>query len=126
MVLADEHDHLAAEIFHRAQPLVRVEFRRIEKRRLFTPAAPLDFIERVHAEVEEERPLQPHPSRLIGARQNLRRLFGDDGGGIAFGNHLHRGIRNRSRVLVRGRLTVGERKIQEEDASQRNVPGRAV
>jgi len=83
MVFADEHEHLAAKILRRAKPLVRVEFGGIEKRRFFAPAAPFHFVKRVHAEVEEKRPLQPHPVRLIGARQNLRRFLDNDGIGIA-------------------------------------------
>ena len=51
-------------------------------------SAPFDFVERVHAEVEEERPFQQHPRRLIRTRQNLRRLLDDDGGRIAFVDYL--------------------------------------
>ena len=37
----------------------------IKDRCFFAARAPLDFVERIHAEVQEERPLQPHPIRLI-------------------------------------------------------------
>ena len=117
VMLADEHDHLAAEILYRAQPLVGIQFRRIENRRLFATAAPLDFVERVHAEVQEKRPLQPHPSRLILARQNLRRLLGDDRIGIAFVDHLHRGVGDlsrRSRAALRERLPTCQRQEHEQ------------
>ena len=111
VMLADEHDHLAAEIRNRDHPLICVELRRIENRRFLTPRAPFDFIERVHAEVEEERPLQPHPRDLIRARQNLRRLRGNDGGGIALGDHLFRGERNQG---GRG-IVLRDRRCQRTD-----------
>ena len=77
VVFADQHNHLTVEILHGAQPLIGVQIRRIEKRRFFPTAAPLDLVECAHAKVEEESSLQPHPVRLIGARQDLRRLFRD-------------------------------------------------
>jgi hypothetical protein len=115
VVFADEHDHLATELLHRVKPLVGVQFLGIENRRIFATAAPLDAVERVHAEVEEKRPLQPHPVRLIGARQNLRRLFGDDGVGIAVGNHLLRGVRDRRGcIFVRERLPAGRQQNTDQ------------
>jgi hypothetical protein len=62
-------------MLHRAAPLIRVEFGGVEKRRIFPATAPFHFIERVHTEVNEERPLKPHPRRLIRARQNFRRFL---------------------------------------------------
>ena len=91
-------------------------------------AAPLDAIERIHAEVEKERPLQPHPVRLIGARQNLRGFFGDDGSGITVGNYLHRGIRDRrgrGGTGVRERLPAGQSHEHEKTCRQHLI-GRGV
>ena len=75
VMLGDDHEHRAAEILHRAHPLIRVQFRRTKNRRLFPARAPFDFIESVHAKVQEERPLRPHPRRLVRTRQHLRRLL---------------------------------------------------
>ena len=129
VMLGDEHEQIAAEILRCAEPLVRVERRGIEQRRFFTPRAPLDFIERVHAEVEEERPLESHPRGLIRARQHLRRLLGDDGGGVTFVNHLLRCIRDRIGILVRGvrgRLTLSTSQTQQKHSRQRNALARVV
>ena len=82
VVFADQNDHLAAAIPDGADPLVRIERRRVENGRVFLAVAPLDAAKRVGAEVDEERPLQPHPGRLIGAGQDLGRLLGDHGIGI--------------------------------------------
>ena len=95
VVFADQHNHLAVEFLHRVQPLVGVQLLGIENGRVFPAAAPLDAIERVHTEVQEERPLQPHPVRLVGTRQNLCRLFRNDGAGVTAGNDLLRGKWNR-------------------------------
>ena len=115
VVFADEHDHLATESLHRVEPFVGIQFLGIENRRVFMTAAPFHFVERVHAEVEKERPLQPHPVRLIGARQNLRRLFRDDGVGIAIGNHLLRGVRDRRGcIFVRERLPAGRQQNTDQ------------
>jgi hypothetical protein len=113
-------------MLHRAAPLIRVEFGGVEKRKIFPATAPFHFIERVHTEVNEERPLKPHPRRLIRARQNFRRFPGDDGGGIAFVDHLLGGMRDRGGLLVRGRLTAGKRKIQQKDSSQPTAPGQVA
>jgi len=122
MVLAYEHDHLAAKVLHRAAPLIGVQLRGIENRGVFTPAPPLDAIERVHAEVEKKCPLQPHPIRLIGARQNLCRLLRDDGSGIAFTDHLLRGIgdgRRRGCAVLRESLFPGQRQEHKQTGRER-------
>src|SRR5436190_11971911 len=90
VMFTDEHNHLASEVSYRVQPLTRVQRRRVEDRSFFAARAPFDFVERVHAEMEEERPLQPHPIRLIGAWQNLRRLLGNDGVSVPLLDDVHR------------------------------------
>ena len=110
VVLANKHDHFAAEVRDRVHPLIRVQRRWIKDRSLFAARAPLGFVERVHTEVEEERPLQTHPVCLILARQNLRRFLRDDGIRVTVGNHLLGGIRN-----WRGhRSEAGERTAQRQ------------
>jgi hypothetical protein len=63
-------------MLHRAAPLIRVEFGGVEKRKIFPATAPFHFIERVHTEVNEERPLKPHPRRLIRARRKPASAMG--------------------------------------------------
>ena len=116
VVLADQDHHFAAAIFDGADPLVRIECRRAKYRWIFTTIAPLHAPERIRAEVDKERPLQPHPFLLIGARQDLRGFFGNYRAGIVAGNVLQRGKLNRSRrrpIRVRRRLCVSEGKNTE-------------
>jgi hypothetical protein len=93
-MFANQDDHFAARHFHGADPLIGVQCRGIKNGRVFAPAPPFHSVERVHAKVDEKRPLQPHPFRLPRTGQNLRRLFHDDGVGIAVGNYLGGGIGN--------------------------------
>jgi hypothetical protein len=91
---ANRNDHLATGFLDRQHPLLRIQFRRIEDRGVFAPVAPLDVPEGIRAEMNEERLLHAEPVRLVLARQNLGRLFGNGGGGIAFFNDLFRGVGN--------------------------------
>jgi len=115
-MLANQDHHLAASLFDGPDPLVRIEFRRVKNRRIFAAIAPFDAPERVRAKMDKERPLQPHPFRLIGTRQNLRRFFRNGRTGIVAGNLLQRGILNRTRrgiIGIRQRLSVGQGKNQK-------------
>ena len=71
--LADKHDHLAAEICHRVQLLIRDQRRWVENHWLFTTAAPFDFIERVNAEVED---ILMKPPRTARRFPKIRTSFG--------------------------------------------------
>jgi len=88
VVLGHQHEHLAIELLHGAQPLPCIQIGGVEDRGVLASASPFHFVEGVHTEVQEEGALQPHPGRLVRPRQHLGRLLGDDGRRIALGDDV--------------------------------------
>jgi hypothetical protein len=74
-MLGGQDDHLETGLAERADPLLRIEVRRVEQGRIFLPVTPFLPGESVHSEMQEGCHLEFLPFQLAFSRDEACRHF---------------------------------------------------